>query len=143
MATRKNNRPSSEHIRKFIKGEMTPREMHIAAMNKPCEQCGHPASVRLRVLVLLDELVQRNPEFVAQIMVSNPDGTCTVPTIPTKYGPMVKVSDIGACDSCRRSAEQAAAKCPSWCLVEISAPPEDKNPVQVQVPQMPGKVTLS
>jgi hypothetical protein len=139
---KKMNGRTPEHIRKFVSGEMTARETHIAALNKPCEQCGRPASVRLRVLVLLDELVQRNPELVAQIMVSNPDGSCTVPTIPTKYGPMVKVSDIGACDSCRSAAEIAAAKCPSWCLVEISAPPEDKNPVLFQVPEMPGKVTL-
>ena len=143
MATKKDNRQASGHIQKFIKGDLTAREMHIAAMNKKCEQCGRPASVRLRVLVLLDELVQRNPEFVAQVMVSNSDGTCTVPTIPTKYGPMVKISDVGACDSCRSAAEIAAAKCPSWCLVEISVPPEDKNPVHIQVPQMPGKVTLS
>ena len=59
-----------EHIRKFLKGDLTPRETHIAAMNKRCEQCGAPASVRLRTLVLLDELVQRSPELVAQIMVT-------------------------------------------------------------------------
>jgi hypothetical protein len=135
---KKVNGRTPEHIRKFVRGEMTARETHIAALNKPCEQCGRPASVRLRVLVLLDEMVQRNPEFVAQIMVSNPDGACLVPTIPTKYGPMVKVSDIGACDSCRHAAESAAAKCPSWCLVEISVPPEDKNPVQFQVPRGKG-----
>lgn len=128
------------HIQKFIRGELSARETHIAALNKKCEQCGRPAVVRLRVLVLLDELIQRNPEMVAQIMLTSPTGSCTIPTIPTKYGPMVKVSDIGACDQCRSTAEKAAAKCPSWCLVEISAPPEDRNPVQAQVP---GKVTLS
>ena len=137
---KKMNGRKPEHIQKFLRGEMTPRETHIAALNKACEQCGALAAVRLRVLVLLDELVQRSPEFVAQIMVANPDGSCTVPTIPTKYGPMVKVSDIGACDSCRSAAERAAARCPSWCLVEISAPPEDKNPVHFQVPRE--KVTL-
>lgn len=136
---KKVNGRAPEHIQKFAKGELTPRETHIAALNKRCEQCGRPASVRLRVLVLLDELVQRSPELVAQVMMTNPDGSCTVPTIPTKYGPMVKVSDVGACDSCRSAAEKAAARCPSWCLVEISVPPEDKNPVHAQVP---GKVTL-
>jgi len=126
----------SPTLQKFVRGDLTPKEMHIAAMNKKCEQCGAPASLRIRVLVRLEELIEKSPEYVAQIMATNPDGTCTVPIIPTKYGAMVKVSDIGACDRCRTAAEQAAARCPDWCLVEISAPPEDRNPVHVQVPGM-------
>ena len=116
-------------------GNMTPSELHRAiGIRKSCMYCGQPAAVRIRVLVALDELTRRQPEYVAQIMATNPDGSWTVPTLPTKYGPMVKVSDVGACSHCRREAEIAAARGPSWAIVEISAGPDPTNKVAAQVP---------
>lgn len=121
------------HLKKFDGGRSTPHEMHVRAMNKTCELCGKPAVVRLRTLVQLTELVKRQPEFVAQVAATNPNGPY-IPTVPTIHGPMVKVSDIGACSHCRKAAEIAAARGPSWALVEIVEGPESRNPVHVQVP---------
>jgi hypothetical protein len=39
--------------------------------------------------------------------------------VKTKYGDMVLISDVGACDNCKTAAEVEAAKGPSWAIVEI------------------------
>jgi len=122
----------ARHLTKFMQGRMTPDEAHRAyGIRKKCNSCGRPAAIRIKVLVALDELTKRQPEFVAHIAATNPDGPY-VPTVPTKYGPMVKISDIGACDNCKRDAERAAAKGPSWVIVEIDRGPGDVKP-SVQV----------
>lgn len=126
------HKPETRHIRKLAGGSMTPQEMHRAiGLRKRCVGCGQPAAVRIKVLVQLSELVKRQPEFVAQIMATNPEGP-VMPTVPTKFGPMVKVSDVGACELCRKTAMVTAARAPSWALVEIDEGP--KNTTQVQVP---------
>lgn len=129
-------KPSAEtrHIKKFMDGKMSPQELHQRlGIRKNCYGCGKPAVVRLRTFVALDELTKRQPEYVAQIMASNPNGPY-VPTVATKYGPMVKVSDIGACALCAKEAEKAAARGPSWCIVEIDRGPDPKQAVSAQVP---------
>ncbi len=130
---KKNN--NTRHIKRFMDGRATPDEAHRAiGIRKKCEQCGAPAAVRIKVLVELQELTRRQPEFVAQIMVTNPNGPF-VPTVETKHGHMVKVSDIGACDLCRVDAERAAARGPSWCIVEIDRRGlSSEFPTLVQVP---------
>jgi hypothetical protein len=119
------------HLDKFMKGQMTPSEVHKKyGVRKSCQSCGAPASIRIRVLVTLAELTQRQPEFVANIAASNPDGPY-VPTVPTKFGPMVLISDVGACDNCKGEAERAAAHHPSWAIVEINRGPKDVIQSQV------------
>ena len=122
------------HMDQFMGGAATPQEVHRElGINKPCAGCGRPAGIRIKVLAEYAELVKRNPDFVALLMVASPDGT-TVPTVATKYGPMVLISDIGACELCRKTAEVAAARgAPSWCIVEIDRGPRDA--LQVQVPR--------
>lgn len=122
------------HMDRFMDGAATPQEVHrTLGINKACVGCGRPAGIRIKVLAEYGELVQRNPDFVALLMVASPDGA-TVPTVATKYGPMVLISDIGACELCRKTAEVAAARgAPSWCIVEIDRGPREA--VHVQVPR--------
>ena len=122
------------HMDRFMGGAATPQEVHRAlGINKACAGCGNPAAIRIKVLAEYVELVQRNPDFIALLMVASPDGA-TVPTIATKHGPMVLISDIGACELCRKTAEVAAARgAPSWCIVEIDRGLRDA--VHVQVPR--------
>lgn len=122
-------------IQDFLSGKLSAQETHRAAAfhAHPCI-CGRPAVVRIKVLVQLAELTKRQPEMIAQICATNPDGSWTVPTVPTKYGPMVKVSDIGACENCRADAEKAAARGPSWAIVEIDRGPNPKEAVSAAVP---------
>lgn len=122
------------HLTRFMEGRMTPEEAHRAyGIRKSCYVCGKPAAIRIRVLVQLEEITKRNPEFVAHVAATNPEGPY-IPTVPTRYGPMVKMSDVGACDNCKVEAERAAARGPSWAIVEIDrGPGADKT--QVQVPK--------
>ena len=107
------------HRKTFMNGQMTPEEAHRAyGIRKKCAVCGKPAAIRIKVLADLAELTKRQPEFVAAIITSNPEGQF-VPTIDTTYGKMVKLSDVGACDNCKQDAEKASAKHPEWCMVEI------------------------
>jgi hypothetical protein len=77
------------------------------------------------VLAPLDELKIRAPQAIAMYALSFDDPT-KVPVIPTKYGAMVLISDAYACDHCKKDLEKAAAKHPSWCIVEIDRGPKDK-----------------
>lgn len=56
-----------------------------------------------------------------------------LPIMETIHGPMVFVSEVYACKSCGPAAEIAAAKHPSWALVEVR-----KAPVQRTLIQVPG-----
>lgn len=140
-------KPPVVHIKKFDKGRSTPDEMHrryaLGIGKKVCKTCGNPKlAIRIRVLVQLAELVKRNPDFVAGIMASNPNGV-EVPTIRTKYGPMVRVTDEAFCDNCKVGAERAAAKGPSWAIVEIDRQGLGKSfKTVVQVPRGPTVSTL-
>jgi hypothetical protein len=109
------------HMKKFDGGRRTPDEMHRQEAYGPkakCAMCKGKPAIRIRVLMQLAELVARSPEYVAGIVASNPEGPF-VPTIPTTYGPMVKVSDVFFCDICKTDGEKEAAKGPSWAIVEI------------------------
>ena len=111
--------PQQKHMRKFMGGRMTASEVHRAVgIRKKCSVCGQPAAIRIKVFASLTEMTQRNPNFIAAIMAANPDGPF-VPTIDTKWGKMMKLSDVGACDNCKVEAEKASAKHPDWCFVEI------------------------
>ncbi len=129
----KKSNGKTRHVKKFMGGRITPDELHRAlGIRGVCAICEGPGAIRIKVLVQLDELTKRQPEYVAQIMATNPDGLF-VPTVATTYGPMVKVSDIVACDNCKVDAERSAAKGPSWALVEIDRGP-GKDRAVVQMP---------
>lgn len=120
-------KPEVRHVKKFMGGRMTPDEVHRALGLRVRCLCGQPAAIRIKVLAPLQEVQDRNPQFVAMVAASNPDGPF-VPTIPSKYGNLVKLSDVGACDNCKTEAERVAAKHPSWCIVEIDRGPGKDKP---------------
>ena len=126
----------NRHIRKFMNGRMTPRELHASVgVRRPCVICKQPATMRIKVLAELAELERRKPEFCLMIKTTNPNGPY-IPTISTTYGPMVMLHDVGACDSCRKKAEvQVAHGTEDWMLVEINRGPADIKP-QIQVPRI-------
>lgn len=113
-------KPEVVHIKKFDGGRSTPDEMHrkFAFGPRRCHSCGGPPAIRIKVLMEAKEMLARSPDVAATIIALNKEGPF-LPTVATKYGPMVLVSDICACDLCKTEAEKAAAKGPSWCIVEI------------------------
>lgn len=124
------------HIRKFDDGRRTPQEYHAQFAFKPgtkCVTCGGPPMARIRVFASVDELKARAPQFLLAIASASPFGAGQLPTVPTKYGPMVKVSETVFCKSCTPQAERHAARGPSWMLVEINRGP-DADKMLTQVP---------
>jgi hypothetical protein len=105
--------------------DMSAGELAAITFRKRCKFCGGPPSIRIRVLVQLDELTRREPEFVAMIAATNPDGPI-IPTIATTYGAMVRLRDYCACSACQVDAEVAAAHYPSWQIVEINRAPSEQ-----------------
>jgi hypothetical protein len=53
-----------------------------------------------------------------------------LPTVPTKFGPIVRIGDAYACKACQKDAEVAAAKLPDHVIVELDRGPKN-IPIQV------------
>jgi hypothetical protein len=111
------------HRKRFMGGRETPNEVHRRlGIGKKCVTCSRPGAIRIRVFMPYDEAMQRAPDMMAAIMVSNPDGPF-VPTLDFKDGSTVrkfiKASDSAFCDFCKVEAERVAAGAPSWAVVEI------------------------
>lgn len=124
------------HIKRLTDGKKTPQELHREiGIRKSCNYCGGPAAIRIKILAPKDEIIKRHPEFFAMLQMSNPAGPDgALPIVQTTEGPMLKISDIGACEHCKADAERAAARGPSWCIVEIDRGPDPTNKIAAQVP---------
>jgi hypothetical protein len=120
------------HRRSLFGGKATAEEVHAQyGFRRHCEVCHQPPVIRVKMFMLMSEFANRAPDMAAMIAMTNPDGDF-IPTVPTKFGPMVKFSDVTACRFHKKELELAAAKAPSWVLVEIDrGAGADKPIVQV------------
>ena len=123
----------NRHIKKFMGGRATPREVHAAtSVRRQCLKCPARAIMRIRVLADLDELTRRQPVFTALVAADAPGGR--VPTVDTTYGKMVMLHDVGACAMCRKAVEvQVAHGAEDWMLVEVDRGPAPIN-AQIMMP---------
>jgi hypothetical protein len=121
------------HRRRLFGGRRTAEEVHRELGLRGRCACGGPPAIRIRVFIRHDDFVKLQPELAAMIAASNRDGPF-IPTMESKYGPLVKRSDIVFCDHCRAYAERAAARTPSWAIVEIDRGVGPDKPT-VQVPR--------
>lgn len=121
------------HREKLFKGRASAEEIHSKfGMKQPCHACGALPVIMIKSMMLHDEFCKREPILAAEIARTNPAGPC-VPTFPTTFGPMVLVSKVTACKMHQRDLEHAAAKGPSYVLIEIDrGPGADKPQVQVK-----------
>jgi len=127
--------PSARFVKKFMDGRMTPEEVwrqHVIR-NRPCFGCGSPkGAIVIRVFMPFVEAMRRNEPLMqdmARWAVMN--GMDTFPTVQFGNPPedFIRVSEKVACDRCKATAERAAARGPSWVVVEIKRGPGDINPV--------------
>ena len=116
------------HVKTFEGNHgLTPAEMiRKLDLKKPCDLCGDPPVMRVRVLAELAEMEKREPDMIAKIKLTNPHGLY-VPTIDTKYGKMMLLHDMRVCEGCRVGAKRQAAKYPSWMIVEFDEAGRDAN----------------
>jgi hypothetical protein len=105
------------HVKQFDGGRRTPAEYFREQMyaKSQCTLCGGPPAMRIRYMAEASEFKRREPEVWA-VLTAKIGGD---PTFPTKYGPMVHVESIFACDLCKHSARQMAAKKPDWVICEF------------------------
>lgn len=124
-------------LKQFRRGEVSAQEVHAAlGVGKPCRGCNAPASIVLRTFVREDDLIAKRPQLAGTLLAmaaaaGMPGLVPKLPTVDMKYGKMVRVAEMAVCTRCAPEAERAAAKGPSWALVEIDRGPQDKRPIQV------------
>jgi hypothetical protein len=94
--------------------------------------CGRPGAIKILIFCGLVDFYQRFPSQAEVIAATNPHGPF-VPSFPSAFGHLVKLSEVVACEGCQKTAEMEAAKAPSWCIVDIQRGPA-KDVIIGQVP---------
>jgi hypothetical protein len=120
----------SNTVKKFMNGKMTPMEAHrrFAWGNKPCTTCGGAPVIRLKTFMKADDFTSVVEPGIMTMIAAACDGR--LPTVPTKFGPIVRIGDAYACRACQKDAEVAAARLPEYVIVEIDRGVRDV-PIQV------------
>lgn len=115
------------HRTQLFGGKTTAEELHakLAWGHKHCTACKNKKIVLVvRLLAPLKECMSTWPELLGAMKAANGG---TIPRVETKFGPLVKISEVAACTMCRRDAEKVAAKAPSWCVIEFDRGPGPEN----------------
>jgi hypothetical protein len=112
-------------LKRFADGKETPFQMHqrLAWGGKGCTTCGGAPVIRIKTFMRADDFtLQVEPGIMAMIAAAC-DGK--LPTVPTKFGPIVRIGDAFACRACQKDAEIAAAHLPGYVITEIDRGPAD------------------
>lgn len=95
-----------------------------------CQGCGGPPHVRAIIMAPLDEVSKRGmfpadmPQHeIVKLVVPIQSSTDKRPQA------FVRMSVTYSCSLCRKDFEKALAKTPSWCIVEITAGPDETNKI--------------
>lgn len=106
------------HVRKFDGGRRTPAEVHreLALGGRSCSTCDGPAAVAAKLVADDEEFRRRHPDaYMALIARFGGD-----PAFETKWGRMVTVEVIYACDACRGGlARFVASRAKDYMHVEF------------------------
>lgn len=102
-----------------------------------CGQCG-TRDCEARIIVFADPVVYERdyPSAARRIRLKNltENGSSNLPLVATQWGPLLCISDVGACKEHMKTAQIAAAAAPDWCHVHIDLGPEPNGgKVLVQV----------
>ena len=119
-------------VRTMLDKSASVQDIFAASIGLRCSGCRQPATTEIRIFSPADEAVKRWPVTCARIMASTETGA--LPTVMFKGAggrgiPHVLVSRIGCCALCRKTAIKAAAKGPSWLVVEVDDGPKDRAQV--------------
>lgn len=117
-------------VRKFMDGKMTPMEAHrrLAWGGKGCTTCGGAPVVRIKTFMRAADFSSMVEPGVMAMIAKACDGK--LPTVPTKFGPIVRIGDAYACRACQKDAEIATARLPDYVIPEFDRGPKD-IPIQV------------
>lgn len=101
-------RPEAIHLKRVLGGK-TPAEVHRANTwaGHRCHSCGGPPAVQIASFMEAREFARRSPAAAA-ILASFRGGR--LPVFKSRWGKLVKINEVFACDLCRKGAEIAAAR---------------------------------
>lgn len=114
------------HRRKLFGGVETAQEVHarVAWGGAKCDGCKGPPSIRIQIFVALNDMsLDTRVALEAEIAAGR------IRTVPLTNGPGVCVSRAFACAICQPAAERAAARGPSYAVVDIERGPGADIPV--------------
>lgn len=117
------------HRKQFADGRATPHDVFCATAFPPNERClcGRRPVAQITVYMPLDEARKRGllegteglEMELHKMLVQLRQDKHSKPT------PHIAASRVYTCQSCRKEAEKAAAKAPSYCYVDIYEAPKD------------------
>jgi hypothetical protein len=118
------------HMKRFADGKETPFEMHrrLAWGGKRCTTCGGAPVLRIKTFMRAADFSSMVEPGVMAMIAAACDGK--LPTVPTKFGPIVRIGDAYACKACQKDAEVATARLPDYVIPEFDRGPKD-IPIQV------------
>jgi hypothetical protein len=106
------------HMKKFDGGRSTPAEYHRKTVyaGRACTTCGQPAAMSAKLLADDAEFLRRHPEaYMALINRHGGD-----PSFETKWGKMVTVEVVYACDQCKDGMRRfVASRATDYMHVEL------------------------
>lgn len=114
------------HRRKLFGGRITAHEIHAkyAWNNRRCDACGGPTAIRVQIFVALRDMSAAVREAVeVEIALGRIHAKSTI------NGPAVRTSFMHACSGCSMAAERAAARGPSFAMIDIDRGPGVDKPV--------------
>ena len=112
-------------LKRFADGKETPFQMHqrLAWGGKGCTTCGGAPVIRIKTFMRADDFSSQVEPGIMAMIAAACDGK--LPTVPTKFGPIVRIGDAFACRACQKDAEIAAAHLPGYVITEIDRGPAD------------------
>jgi hypothetical protein len=112
-------------LKRFADGKETPFQMHqrLAWGGKRCTTCGGAPVIRIKTFMRADDFTSQVEPGVMAMIAQACGGK--LPTVPTKFGPIVRIGDAFACRACQKDAEIAAAHLPGYVITEIDRGPAD------------------
>jgi hypothetical protein len=115
----------------------SPQEMHARlGVAQKC-LCGRPGVGTIDSLIQEQELWTKFPAIAMALLAKNRSGP-VIPSFNSKYGKLVRIARIAPCAMCFSEAEKAAAKGPSYVIIEIcKGPGKNKYVTQVQAQLTP------
>jgi hypothetical protein len=121
----------SIHMKRFDNGKRTPAEYHreLVLGGKHCSTCDQPAAMAAKLMAEDAEFCRRHPDAYL-LLIQKFGGD---PAFETKWGKMVIIEVIYACDHCKGGLRRfAAARQQDWMHVEFDEMGlEESHKVQV------------
>lgn len=114
------------HRKKLFGGRMTAQQIHAkyAWHGRKCDGCGAPPAMRIQVFVALQDMeVKLREAMMVEIAMRR------VVTKMTVLGTAVRTTFVHACERCGPAAQRAAARGPSYAMVDLDVGPGPDKPI--------------